>query len=274
MGARQRDPRDRPGAAGADPGRGVCGPRRRGGLRRPDQGVGRAAQRAHRGRLPLRHPRGHAPARARRGERVRRQRPDRRQAPAAPALQAVVPGHRLDPTSRGRAPAALGTARLLPAPRLDPARAARLAAVGPRPAGPADVGLPPPEDRAFADVWSALGGELKPSLDVVVTAPTDTGQRRETGPPVVLPPKTVIGVRTGGLRRRRGPAGPPDRGASCELTIQRRERAGELTAHGRGRRARAPVRPASRWSRPGCGRSSSTAGATTRRRTTRSAAST
>ncbi len=62
---------------------------------------------------------------------------------------------------------------------------------------PLSVGLPPPEDRAFADVWSALGGELKPSLDVVITAPTDTGQRRETGPPVVLPPKTVIGGQDG-----------------------------------------------------------------------------
>jgi hypothetical protein len=40
---------------------------------------------------------------------------------------------------------------------------------------PITVGLPPPEDRAFADVWSALGGELKPSLDVVVVAPIDTG---------------------------------------------------------------------------------------------------
>ena len=36
---------------------------------------------------------------------------------------------------------------------------------------PLTVGLPPPEDRAFADVWSALGGELKPSLDIVVIAP-------------------------------------------------------------------------------------------------------
>ena len=62
---------------------------------------------------------------------------------------------------------------------------------------PLSIGLPPPEDRAFADVWSALGGELKPSLDVVVTAPTDTGQRRETGPPVVLPPRTVIGGQDG-----------------------------------------------------------------------------
>jgi hypothetical protein len=49
------------------------------------------------------------------------------------------------------------------------------------------VGLPPPEDRGFADVWSALGGELKPSLDVVVATPIDTGQRRPVAPPVTHP---------------------------------------------------------------------------------------
>jgi hypothetical protein len=49
---------------------------------------------------------------------------------------------------------------------------------------PMTVGLPPPEDRAFADVWSALGGELKPSLDLVVNAPVDTGIVYEVGPPV------------------------------------------------------------------------------------------
>lgn len=48
---------------------------------------------------------------------------------------------------------------------------------------PVTVGLPPPEDRAFADVWSALGGELKPSLDIVVTAPMDTGIVYQAGPP-------------------------------------------------------------------------------------------
>jgi hypothetical protein len=62
---------------------------------------------------------------------------------------------------------------------------------------PLSVGLPPPEDRAFADVWSALGGELKPSLDVVVVTPTDTGQRAETGPPVVKPPRIVTAGRDG-----------------------------------------------------------------------------
>ena len=35
------------------------------------------------------------------------------------------------------------------------------------------IALPPPEDRALSDVWSALGGELKPSLDLVIMTPID-----------------------------------------------------------------------------------------------------
>jgi hypothetical protein len=45
------------------------------------------------------------------------------------------------------------------------------------------IALPPPEDRAFADVWTALGGELKPSLDVVVSTPLLSGQATPAGPP-------------------------------------------------------------------------------------------
>lgn len=58
---------------------------------------------------------------------------------------------------------------------------------------PVSVALPPPEDRSFADVWSALGGELKPSLDIVVSAPTDTGQQYVAAPPVVGPPRISLG---------------------------------------------------------------------------------
>ena len=58
---------------------------------------------------------------------------------------------------------------------------------------PVTVALPPPEDRSFADVWSALGGELKPSLDVVVSAPTDTGQQYSAGPPVTSPGRISLG---------------------------------------------------------------------------------
>ena len=58
---------------------------------------------------------------------------------------------------------------------------------------PITIALPPPEDRAFADVWSALGGELKPSLDLVVTTPMDTGQRPHVGPPVQQPVQVTMG---------------------------------------------------------------------------------
>jgi len=49
---------------------------------------------------------------------------------------------------------------------------------------PMTVAAPPPEDRSFADVWTALGGELKPSVDVVVSAPLVPEVTFEAGPPV------------------------------------------------------------------------------------------
>jgi len=74
---------------------------------------------------------------------------------------------------------------------------------------PLTVGLPPPEDRAFADVWSALGGELKPSLDVVVTTPVPTGQHPYTGPPVTLPPRVVVAGEVNGVRLEEAKDGRP-----------------------------------------------------------------
>jgi hypothetical protein len=75
------------------------------------------------------------------------------------------------------------------------------------------VALPPPEDRSFADVWSALGGELKPSLDLVVTAPVDGGRRYPAGPPVEsgLAVGVGDGVRRDPPRRRHRPAGEAGR---------------------------------------------------------------
>ncbi len=40
------------------------------------------------------------------------------------------------------------------------------------------------EARSLADIWSALGGELKPSLDVVITAPFPAFPEYDAGPPV------------------------------------------------------------------------------------------
>lgn len=69
------------------------------------------------------------------------------------------------------------------------------------------VGLPPPEDRAFADVWSALGGELKPSLDLTVTVALDVGTVDLSGPAVEKPPVLVVGSRTPALGGREQRAG-------------------------------------------------------------------
>lgn len=68
---------------------------------------------------------------------------------------------------------------------------------------PVNVALPPPEDRSFADVWTALGGELKPSLDIVVTAPTDTGRVFPAAPPARTPVLVASGPGLPASRKRR-----------------------------------------------------------------------
>jgi len=52
------------------------------------------------------------------------------------------------------------------------------------------IGMPPPDDRPVSDVWTALGGELKPSLDLTITAPLDP-RRTDTdiAPPVLEQPR-------------------------------------------------------------------------------------
>jgi hypothetical protein len=71
---------------------------------------------------------------------------------------------------------------------------------------PVTVALPPPEDRALSDVWTALGGELKPSLDLVITAPVDSQVTAAAGPPVLEEPRLSIdGAPAPGRRRRAAP---------------------------------------------------------------------
>jgi len=69
---------------------------------------------------------------------------------------------------------------------------------------PYTCALPPPEDRALSDVWSALGGELKPSLDLVVVAPFDLGREIELGPPVLEGPQLVVAGAATATKRGRG----------------------------------------------------------------------
>ena len=76
---------------------------------------------------------------------------------------------------------------------------------------PVTVALPPPEDRAISDVWTALGGELKPSLDLVITAPVDSQAVYEAGKPVLEEPRiSVGGEQPNGRRRRRGARDEPE----------------------------------------------------------------
>jgi hypothetical protein len=64
--------------------------------------------------------------------------------------------------------------------------------------------LPPTEDRSIADVWSAMGGEMKPSIDLVVTAPMDVGRSLEVGPPVLEEPiLSVVSPADGSKSRSR-----------------------------------------------------------------------
>jgi uncharacterized protein DUF4255 len=55
------------------------------------------------------------------------------------------------------------------------------------------IALPPPQDRSISDVWSALGGELKPSLDLVINAPVSVLASQKAGPPVLEEPKFTFG---------------------------------------------------------------------------------
>lgn len=49
---------------------------------------------------------------------------------------------------------------------------------------PLSVAVPPSESRSLADIWTALGGELKASLDIVVIAPIPAYPEYQVGPPV------------------------------------------------------------------------------------------
>jgi hypothetical protein len=107
-----------------------------------------------------------------------------------------------------------------------------------------EVGQPETQERSLADIWSALGGELKPSLDVVVTAPITIARNAPYGPPVTAGP-TIGLASTGGAReaatgRGRAKDDLPEPEAVPEETIPRPggpdERRGGVTLRVRGKR--------------------------------------
>jgi hypothetical protein len=51
-----------------------------------------------------------------------------------------------------------------------------------------NLALPPGPDRSVSDLWNALGGEMKPALDLVVGVAVDPARTYEVGKPVLEPP--------------------------------------------------------------------------------------
>jgi hypothetical protein len=92
-----------------------------------------------------------------------------------------------------------------------------------------NVALPPTADRSLADIWSALGGELKPSLDLALIAPMPVDRSETAGPPVTEGPRVAL----------LGPAGAggPEAGAGLGDAGRSRGRGarprGGRAAHGR-----------------------------------------
>jgi hypothetical protein len=91
-----------------------------------------------------------------------------------------------------------------------------------------EVGQPETQDRSLADIWSALGGELKPSLDVVVTAPIVISQNAYYGPPVLTGPTIGLSSSGGAAEesggRRKGASDLPESIAPPEETVPRPEK--------------------------------------------------
>jgi hypothetical protein len=99
-----------------------------------------------------------------------------------------------------------------------------------------NVALPPTADRSLADIWSALGGELKPSLDLAIVAPMPVDRAEVAGPPVLELPRIEVSPmdaeagETTGVGRRRSSSGnrPVPRGRSVSGPLRPDEAATQV----------------------------------------------
>ena len=90
----------------------------------------------------------------------------------------------------------------------------------------ATIALPPPSDRPLSDIWSALGGELKPSLDLIIIAPLVDARVEVAAPPVREAPRFFFSPPPGDEAAE----GSADESAGG----RRRRRAGDAAAAGAG----------------------------------------
>lgn len=89
----------------------------------------------------------------------------------------------------------------------------------------ATIGVPPPQDRSIGEIWTAIGGELKPSLDLVIIAPVPVEELRHAGPLVLEEPRFAFEGADGELdgdgpaARRRGRRGQPPEEEAASRTV-------------------------------------------------------
>jgi hypothetical protein len=88
---------------------------------------------------------------------------------------------------------------------------------------------PPGQERSISDIWSALGGELKPSLDLVVVVPVEPTSLIAVGPPVLEAPSLFVS--DGKVRER---ATTPAKGKGAKRADESERKPGY-------RRAKAPA---------------------------------
>jgi Pvc16 N-terminal domain len=69
------------------------------------------------------------------------------------------------------------------------------------------MGRPLGSERSISDIWSALGGELKPSLDLVVVVPFEPQTLIAVGPPVMEAPSLYFAGDDPAAPKGKGPGG-------------------------------------------------------------------
>jgi Pvc16 N-terminal domain len=114
-----------------------------------------------------------------------------------------------------------------------------------------NIAQPPPQDRSISDVWSALGGELKPSLDLVVNAPFEVRVAVPAGPPVLEEPRFTF-ARPDGESEEGGEAAARSGRARRAAAAQVAEGAKPVGAPGpAGPRASGRLKPGEPVAKPG-----------------------
>src|SRR5438105_11285077 len=112
--------------------------------------------------------------------------------------------------------------------------------------------MPPPQDRSISDVWSALGGELKASLDLVVNAPFEIKVAVPAGPPVLEEPRFTFAGPDGETEAAATPAARGGRGRRGAVAAQTAEAAKPVGAHGpAGPKASGRLKPGEPVGKPG-----------------------